>query len=407
MFSLILIHFSHINKNKRKYFFKIVTKVTLYAIWKDTTPPTVVLQPNGGSYIIPSTGTLSIQTKITASDNESGFTTLQYAWSTNQKVRPTTGWTNFSNGQTVTLPGYTDTNYYLWIDVVDKFGNVANNLRVSNAFSVYSIQLKSGPNKTEYENGENVDYTGITVVKHNDVLGDEIIDSSLYTISNSRNDDIANNIRYQITVSYEGYSWNIDTYKKGWYGYYASTYYYYENCKKLTGMHDLYYYTSDLGNTYNTYYFDESGIMQTGWRQFENGKWYYLYEPLDYDKNVASVKLDTQANFESIGAVRGVMIKSFWALIRTVGTDNYYWYYFDANGVMVTGWQQIGGYWYYMTTDGHMQTGWQQIGGSWYFLRQSINQYGTGPAGSMLANTSAYINGKTYYFNASGVCTNP
>ena len=260
-------------------------------------------------------------------------------------------------------------------------------LRTCNSINSYSIELKSGPIKTEYENGENVDYTGITIVKHNDVLGDEVIDSSLYTISSTRNDDIANNIRYQIIVSYEGYTWNIDTYKKGWYGYYASTYYYYENCQKLTGMHDLYYYTSDLGNTYNTYYFDESGIMQTGWRQFENGKWYYLYEPLDYDKNVASVKLDVQANFESIGAVRGVMIKSFWALIRTVGTDNYYWYYFDANGVMVTGWQQING--------------------SWYFLRQSANQYGTGPEGSMLANTSAYINGKTYYFNASGICTNP
>ena len=89
MFSLILIHFSHINKNKRKYFFKISTKVTLYAIWKDTTPPTVALQPNGGYYIIPSTGNLSVQTKITVSDNESGFTTLQYAWSTNQKVKPT------------------------------------------------------------------------------------------------------------------------------------------------------------------------------------------------------------------------------------------------------------------------------------------------------------------------------
>ena len=73
---------------------------------------------------------------------------------------------------------------------------------------------------------------------------------------------------------------------------------------------------------------------------------------------------------------------------------------------MLTGWQSIGGYWYYMNSSGQMTTGWQQIGGSWYFLRQSANQYGTGPAGSMLANTSAYINGKTYYFNASGVCTN-
>ena len=294
---------------------------------------------------------MSIQTKITASDNESGFTTLQYAWSTNQKVQPTE-WETFTNGQTVTKTNCTDTNYYLWVKVVDKTGNIANNIRVSNAFSVYSIQLKSGPNKTEYENGESIDYTGITVVKHNDVFGDEVIDSSLYTISSTRNDDIANNIRYKITVSYEGYSWNIDTYKKGWYGYYASTYYYYENCEKLTGMHDLYFYTSDLGNTYNTYCFDNNGAMQTAWGQFSDGSYYYLYEPLDGDRNVASVNPSNQISFESIGAVRGAMIKSFWALIRSVGTDNYYWYYFDANGVMLTGWQQIGGYWYYMTSDG-------------------------------------------------------
>ena len=187
-------------------------------MWKDTTPPTVALQPNGGSYTIPSTGTLSVQTKITVSDNESGFKTLQYAWSTNQKVKPTTGWTNFSNGQTVTLPEYTDTNYYLWLNVVDKAGNTATNLRVSNAFKIYSIQLKSGPNKTEYESGENVDYTGITIVKHNDVLGDETISSSSYLLSNTKNDDISNNIRYKITVSYQGYSWNFDTYKKGYRG---------------------------------------------------------------------------------------------------------------------------------------------------------------------------------------------
>ena len=347
---------------------------------------------------------MSIQTKITASDNESGFTTLQYAWSTNQKVRPTTGWTNFSNGQTVTLPGYTDTNYYLWIDVVDKFGNVANNLRVSNAFSVYSIQLKSGPNKTEYENGENVDYTGITVVKHNDVLGDEVVDNSLYTISNTRNDEIANNIRYKITVSYEGYSWNIDTYKKAWYGISGGTYYYYRDHQKVTGMQDLYFKGADGREFTNKYYFNSNGTMFTGWMQNSDGSYYYFHET---EGGIDLAQAMNSDDLTKLGFPRGAMIKSTWAKIRSAGTYNSYWYYLDANGVMLTGWQQIAGYWYYMNSLGHMLTGWQQIGGSWYFLRQTANQFGTGPEGSMLANTSAYINGKTYYFNASGVCTNP
>ena len=326
---------------------------------------------------------MSIQTKITASDNESGFTTLQYAWSTNQKVQPTE-WETFTNGQTVTKTNCTDTNYYLWVKVVDKAGNIANNIRVSNAFSVYSIQLKSGPNKTEYENGENVDYTGITIVKHNDVLGDEVINNSLYTISNTRNDDIANNIRYKITVSYEGYSWNIDTYKKAWYGIPGGTYYYYRDHQKVTGMQDLYFKGADGREFTNKYYFNSNGTMFTGWMQNSDGTYYYFLETEPRNEWSNAENAD---ELIAKGFPRGAMIKSNWAKVKSAGTSTYYWYYFNANGIMLTGWQQIGG--------------------SWYFLRQTANQFGTGPEGSMLANTSAYINGKTYYFNASGVCTNP
>ena len=157
-------------------------------------------------------------------------------------------------------------------------------------------------------------------------------------------------------------------------------------------------------NIINTYYFNSDGTMLAGWLQNSDGTYHYFLQG-DYNSNVAgSSNLD---DLTKLGFARGAMIKSNWVKIRSIGTNNFYWYYFDANGIMLTGWQSIGGYWYYMNSSGQMTTGWQQIGGSWYFLRQTANQYGTGPAGSMLANTSAYINGKTYYFNASGVCTNP
>ena len=45
-----------------------------------------------------------------------------------------------------------------------------------------------------------------------------------------------------------------------------------------------------------------------------------------------------------------------------------------------------------------MKTGWLKDSGKWYYLDSS---------GAMLANTSRIIGGKTYYFNGSGVCTNP
>ena len=97
MFLLILIHFSHINKNKRKYFFKISTKVTLYAIWKDTTPPTVNFSINGGTFAKPTFGDATIKTEVTANDNGSGLKTTQYIWSTST-TQPTSGWITFTNG---------------------------------------------------------------------------------------------------------------------------------------------------------------------------------------------------------------------------------------------------------------------------------------------------------------------
>ena len=38
-------------------------------------------------------------------------------------------------------------------------------------------------------------------------------------------------------------------------------------------------------------------------------------------------------------------------------------YYFDSDGNMVTGWQEIGGARYYFNQDGVMCIGWQEIDG--------------------------------------------
>ena len=44
------------------------------------------------------------------------------------------------------------------------------------------------------------------------------------------------------------------------------------------------------------------------------------------------------------------------------------WYYLGADGVMRTGWQQVGGTWYHLSGNGVMRTGWQKIGTAWYYL---------------------------------------
>lgn len=68
------------------------------------------------------------------------------------------------------------------------------------------------------------------------------------------------------------------------------------------------------------------------------------------------------------------------------------WYYLDSNGAMLTGWQLINGKWYLLSSSGAMLTGWQKVGGNWYYMNSS---------GAMLTGWQ-YINNQWYYLNSSG-----
>lgn len=88
-----------------------------------------------------------------------------------------------------------------------------------------------------------------------------------------------------------------------------------------------------------------------------------------------------------------------------------YWYYFNASGYAQTGWQELGDYWYYLEPKGGkipqcaMATGWIQVSGKWYYLREQNEA--SGPEGSCVTGTTKPIGGKTYEFDAKGVCLNP
>ena len=69
-----------------------------------------------------------------------------------------------------------------------------------------------------------------------------------------------------------------------------------------------------------------------------------------------------------------------------------HWYNFGLDGRMVTGWKNLDGHWYRFGTDGHMATGWQQIGLSWYYF---------GTDGQMRTGWQK-IDGRWYYFAHSG-----
>ena len=88
--------------------------------------------------------------------------------------------------------------------------------------------------------------------------------------------------------------------------------------------------------------------------------------------------------------------------LRTNGkyTIGGYQYYFNSNGVMVTGWKKISGVWYYFdpgADDGYptgamIVNGWITDDGARYYL---------GSSGAMYTG-SHVISGKTFYFSGSG-----
>ena len=69
-----------------------------------------------------------------------------------------------------------------------------------------------------------------------------------------------------------------------------------------------------------------------------------------------------------------------------------HWYNFGLDGRMVTGWKNLDGHWYRFGADGHMATGWQRIGLSWYYF---------GTDGQMRTGWQK-IDGTWYYFARSG-----
>ena len=116
----------------------------------------------------------------------------------------------------------------------------------------------------------------------------------------------------------------------------------------------------------NWYYFDDDGIMQTGWVTgipgFE-GKWFYF-------------------------ADNGIMQTNCFV------QDGENWYYLNDDGTMRTGWLQYEGNWYYFGDDGIMQTSrWVQDEENWYYLNDD---------GTMLRD--AYTP-DGYYVDENGIWT--
>lgn len=178
----------------------------------------------------------------------------------------------------------------------------------------------------------------------------------------------------------------------GWLNVNGRTYYFYGNGTMATNF-------VNLGNSF--FYFDPSsgsnqGNLVTGWKKV-NGYWYYFSPEADSLGNRGTMQTGWFYNngtwyyFYS----DGIMATGFVDL----GDGAVYYLYPGADsyeGAMLTGWQRINGYWYYFNpvTDsngyqGMMQRGWRYIGGVWYYMYSD---------GIMAANTWV----DNYYVNGSG-----
>ncbi|EHI97934.1 cell wall binding repeat-containing protein [Clostridium sp. DL-VIII] len=107
-----------------------------------------------------------------------------------------------------------------------------------------------------------------------------------------------------------------------------------------------------------TYYYVDSEIAVTGWKEIDS-KWYY---------------------FDEDGKMKTGWIE-----------DNGNWYYLNSSGAMETGQNDIDGNTYYFYSTGEMATGWVQYGDNWHYFYKDDN-------GSMAHDTMI----GQYYVNANG-----
>ncbi len=113
----------------------------------------------------------------------------------------------------------------------------------------------------------------------------------------------------------------------------------------------------------NTYYY-KNGKKVVGWQYIDKKDYYFNQD--------------------------GIMLTGLQKIKHANG--NTYTYYFNKNGVLQRHWVWIGNAWYYFLDNGRMASGWLKDAGKWYFLN---------PDGKMVTGFK-WIVDNTFYFDNSG-----
>ena len=210
-------------------------------------------------------------------------------------------------------------------------------------------------------------------------------------------DDYTYNVPYQFDSTWKqytaafGYKRISDVCKgtsgqpiQGWYTVSGYRLYYGSDGKPLTGWQQIdghWYYFQSSGRAQTgfaaaktsysdtlgkelTYYFDDSGALQSNITVEQFGRYYYI------DENGVARETEPPTNDNNLQYENG----------------NTYYY---VNGVKQTGLQNIGGKAYIFDSEGVMQkSGWYQAEGNWYYL----NDYGAGVVKCWRLKDGKYVN---------------
>ena len=136
------------------------------------------------------------------------------------------------------------------------------------------------------------------------------------------------------------------------------------------------------GNQIDWYYYENGVMLKSQWKQTSSGLWYYF-------------------------AADGLMITGW-------GDGKLEDYYFEPSGEMATGWREIsndrdtyygpGGStgekgWYYFGVDGRVTYGWKKINNSWYYFNDGeVDDFEDGE----MVYGEVEIEGDEYYFGGYG-----
>lgn len=157
-------------------------------------------------------------------------------------------------------------------------------------------------------------------------------------------------------------------------------YYFNKNtCKKMTKVF------VKIGS--DKYYFQADGTAAKNvWVKTNKNKYYYF-------QSTGKMAVNTWVGnyyVDSTGARTNTVKDVGW---KTVNGNKYY---FDTNGKMLTGLQQIESATYYFNSNGVMQTGLQSVSGKKYYFYTN---------GTMAVSTSIIVGTKQYTMGANGVVT--